>query len=603
MKLQNIIMPSIETYADTTLYFRSTGAVEYQLEREKLILSKNATLSFDTYFNGFSLGKWKTYSKIHNLYITLQFKGKIKVTLVQKETKEQVVKVQRLKEVTIESDGGEQIIAFGTLGNTGMCAVEIEAISISEIYGGYYWTDIKEEEIKFVKIALNICTFKREEFVRKNVSLLKNKIFNNSLHKELKKCLEIFIIDNAKTLEEAEFQDSYIHLFPNQNAGGAGGFTRGLLEIQRFAEEKQITHALLMDDDIFIEPESIFRTWTLLSLRKDCFEHAFVGGAMLRIDDKYLQVESGAIWNQGTLISRKSRLDLRNLESCLYNETEEKLDYSAWWYTTIPLEIVHDDNLPIPIFIRGDDVEYGLRMAKNIIMMNGICVWHEPFENKYSSAMFYYILRNRLIVNAIHGSPLAKEVFIQILSQQIREEVYLYRYKNAHLLLDGVEDYLKSIDWLKNQNGEILNKQAIAKGYQLQPIGETTKCFNYESYLLAKKESNSLSLFHKIIRRLSINGILLSTKKENRTIPLVGCKESSVYRVKHIVHYDALNQKGFITKKDKQMAQECLKRFKYVKKNIHQKYNLVNTEYQMRSKELTNKKFWIQYLGIQTDKD
>lgn len=34
--------------------------------------------------------------------------------------------------------------------------------------------------------------------------------------------------------------------------------------------------------------------------------------------------------------------------------------------------------------IRGDDIEYGLRNCKRLVTLNGICVWHEPFESKYS---------------------------------------------------------------------------------------------------------------------------------------------------------------------------------------------------------------------------
>ncbi len=67
-----------------------------------------------------------------------------------------------------------------------------------------------------------------------------------------------------------------------------------------------------------------------------------------------------------------------------------------------PMKIVTPENLPMPIFIRGDDLEYGLRNMKTLILMNGICVWHEPFENKYSSFLEYYIMRNQLIDNSFH---------------------------------------------------------------------------------------------------------------------------------------------------------------------------------------------------------
>lgn len=60
-----------------------------------------------------------------------------------------------------------------------------------------------------------------------------------------------------------------------------------------------ITHVLLMDDDIVIEPEALVKTYTLLTLLKDTYIDTFIGGAMLRLDRQYIQVESGAVWDAG----------------------------------------------------------------------------------------------------------------------------------------------------------------------------------------------------------------------------------------------------------------------------------------------------------------
>ena len=161
-----------------------------------------------------------------------------------------------------------------------------------------------------------------------------------------------------------------------------------------------------------IQPESIFITWRILTVLKPEFSDTYIGGAMLRLDKQWYQTESGALWNGGNLISRKVGLDLRDLDACLYNEFEEKCDFNAWWYCTIPMKFVNETNLPLPLFIRGDDVEYGLRNMKNLILMNGICVWHEPFEYKFSSSMYYYIFRNRLINNIILEIPYSYKQFL-----------------------------------------------------------------------------------------------------------------------------------------------------------------------------------------------
>lgn len=597
VKLQNIIFPSPDTCTIENLYFRRNGQTEYSWASNVILLKKNSALYFDTYFNGLSIGKWQKYTKIDDIYITLKFEGTLRITLLRKERIGNNVLTHYIKEEIVESQGEEITLKFEDAYRNGMYTIDLFSVSKTMFYGGYYWTEVKED-IPRIKLALDICTFKREHFVKSNMRAIQNKIFDSDIYVEFKECLEVYVIDNAQTLRKDDFQYNFVHIYPNKNVGGAGGFTRGLIEIKKASEEKGFTHALLMDDDIVLEPESIFRTWVLLSLLKDEYKDAFVGGAMLRLDHQNIQVESGSVWNQGELISRKCGLNLSDIEPCLYNEVEETVDYSAWWYTVLPLSVVRKDNLPLPIFIRGDDVEYGLRNARRIIFMNGICVWHEPFENKYSSTMYYYILRNRLIDNAIHGMAIPEKKFVRILRQWVMGEIYLYRYKNARLLLKGVSDYLKGIDWIKTQNGEEINREVLNQGYKLQYMEDVGALFDYGAYNASFMVPEKLSLTHRVIKNLTINGILLKPEKFNVVIPLIGAREICVYRAENVVHYDALTQKGFVTKRDQEEAKACVKQYKEVVGLLKQKYDQVNEEYKNRSKELMNLDFWNGYLEI-----
>lgn len=596
MKLQNIVFPSPETCTIEEMYMRRNGRVNFSWAESVIELKKNASIYLDTYFNGFSIGKWKKYTKIKNVYVTLQFSGKMRITLIQKERIGHEVLNHYIKEEIIESEGEEITLCFGEYLFSGILTIDLFAVSNTSFYGGYYWTNISEDEIETVKLAIDICTFRRESFVKKNINLIKKRIFETKKYDNFQENLEIFIIDNAQTLRKEDFCEKYIHIIPNKNVGGSGGFTRGLIEIKDSSRESGFTHALLMDDDIVIEPDSIFRSWSFLRLIKPEYKDAFIGGAMLRLDHQYIQVECGAVWNQGELLGRKSGLDLRGIEPCLYNEVEESLDYSAWWYTVLPLDIVKDDNLPLPIFIRGDDVEYGLRNARQIITMNGICVWHEPFENKYSSPMFYYILRNRLIDNAVHKISLPKKDFLRIVRQQVMGEIYLYRYKNARLLMQGIEDYLKGIGWFLQQKGDELHTKVINAGYKMQYIEDAGGYFDYGLYEKSFQEPVKTSLIHKVLKRLTINGIRLKPERQKAVIPLIGCKEVSVYRVEQVVNYDALTQKGFVTRRDVREAKECIAKLKKIKKLVRVHYDSVNEEYFNKRKELMDKGFWIRYL-------
>ena len=61
-----------------------------------------------------------------------------------------------------------------------------------------------------VKIALNICTYQREEYIYRNLSLLQSSYFFDWRKTEYYGKLHIFIVDNARQLKIRE--DDYTHL-------------------------------------------------------------------------------------------------------------------------------------------------------------------------------------------------------------------------------------------------------------------------------------------------------------------------------------------------------------------------------------------------------
>lgn len=157
---------------------------------------------------------------------------------------------------------------------------------------------------------------------------------------------------------------------------------------------------------------------------------------------------------------------MRQCECCLYNEREEKADYNAWWFCCFPISIVNSDNLPLPIFIRMDDIEYGLRNMRQLISMNGICVWHESFENKYAPYLEYYIARNQFITNAFHCKWYGTGHLIKKMLGKCVQEVKVCQYKRADLYLQGILDFLKGPEWLAAQDGEKLHTGIVCMGHR-----------------------------------------------------------------------------------------------------------------------------------------
>ena len=144
--------------------------------------------------------------------------------------------------------------------NLMLAGFEIHTHGICVVYGGEYDTEIDEEQVRHVSLHLCTTTFKKEDYILPNIQLLKDTVLagNDSLAKNL----WIHVVDNGRTLPVEELETEHVMVHPNLNVGGAGGFTRGMLEAMDHKEKP--THVLLMDDDVMILPESLIRTYNLL---------------------------------------------------------------------------------------------------------------------------------------------------------------------------------------------------------------------------------------------------------------------------------------------------------------------------------------------------
>jgi GT2 family glycosyltransferase len=605
MEIQKILFPQIGRCTEEELYFRLDSKfresqekvrTQFLYEKQRIDFEKQGKVWFDTYFNGLSIEKWVKYTNIDSVSLRLKISGKFRVFLINKEKVNVIVSEKIVAEYILESvEPQEFTVPYIDGSSKGMYTFVLEALKKdSTFYGGAYVSDIDKDKIKYTKIGIGICTFKREAFIEKNIKILNEAILENECS-PLHGHLEVFIADNGKSLDMERLKSDKIHIYPNRNLGGAGGFTRDIIEMSRNNDKYHITHTLLMDDDIVIEPEALVKTYMLLSLIKDEYKDAFIGGAMLRLDQQYRQVESGASWNGGNLNSLKSGLDLRFCEGCLYNETEEYTEFNAWWYCCFPIDIVRNDNLPLPIFIRGDDLEYGLRNMKKLILMNGICVWHEPFENKYSSFLEYYIMRNQLIDNSFHCEWYGKKQLKKTMFKHCIQEIMFYRYKNVDLYLQGIKDFLKGPQWLMEQDGEALHKKVMSEGYKGQNLDELPMGFSYPVYEASLRVNNTLKT--KIKRNLTFNGIILPAKGDS-IVSMSLVKSPQCYRKKRVMFYDEAAKKAFITERSLGKTVRYIAKTLSMLFEISLKLKKAQRAYREEGLKLRTLEFWKGYLEI-----
>lgn len=346
-------------------------------------LKKGEICGFTTYFNSFSLKKWKKYTTLETFTLALDVEGSFEVRFISVNEKGNT----DLLTETIESGPYEH--TFSAEETPGiLVGFSLKCLSEKGTLREGAWKGTFREW-KSKKIGVSICTFKREEDVRRTIHILK----------EIQKTsgwLDILVVDNGNTLPPAE--KDHFRLIYNRNFGGSGGFTRGLIE---YTEKRSVDYVLLMDDDIRLEPSVILRTHSLLSGLKEEYRDSFLSGAMLSLEEPTLQWENTAYWGKIRLHGYGKNFDLSHISKLAENERDlpRRNRYGAWWYCCIPLKRVQEIGYPLPVFIKGDDMEYGIRNHRELIHMNGIGVWHQSFASKVSDVANYYADRNMLIIN------------------------------------------------------------------------------------------------------------------------------------------------------------------------------------------------------------
>jgi len=592
MELQRILFPSAAICTNELLYYRADRAqINHLSAAGALCLRPDESISFDTYFNSFSIYKWKTYTKLTNLSLQLTVAGKCSVTLCHvRKINNRIVQ----HDIAVETLDAAQKSCFTLpfiLDETmGLYYFSIKAFDEKvQFFGGAYLCDIPEERCNPVNLAVGICTFRRELYIENNLRLLQNQVLENE-RSPLHGHLQIYISDNGQTLDLEKWNQPGIHLVHNKNTGGAGGFTRCMIEICDSRDEYGHSHILLMDDDILLDPAVAERTYCFLRLLRDEHQDAFLGGGMLHLDQKEIQREAADFYKESIQRAVKYDYNLTDLNFLIKNEVEDSINYFSWWYCCMPLSIITDENLPLPLFIKRDDIEYGLRNGRTFITLNGIGVWHEAFEYKRSSYLEYYYIRNTCIINAIHRPDFGRIQTAKLIMDYALKNIVLYRYSDARLQMMGIIDFCKGVDWFKQQDGAALNGLIMKCAYQKKPISELD-CVFVHGVLEGTIAKPELSKKHK----LTLLGWLLPAKG-TQLVSAVKPSPSAIYRKKRLLNYEDISGLAFETFKSYRLAFQSLWQLTKVLLLIFTRYPKAKREYAARWHELTNRSFWNHYL-------
>lgn len=595
-KLYSFIYPYKDFVKIEELYIHGTDYIINPYEEEIQIL-KGGNLHTCSYYNSFSLEKWTKYTELSSLILTLKAKGKFVLNInikyltagdyLDKTVFNQIYNFEEFKEIEID--------VSSALNHPGLLYFEMIALNDTCVFSSSSYRT--NQSFRLPNLGIVICTFKREPYIH---NFIKN--FNFS---PLKENILVFISDNGKTLEKQN--NERVFVFPNRNVGGAGGFTRGMIEIQAYnnkEREKKIDYVLLLDDDIVIDFNIFERLLSFLALRYPRYANYFLAGSMCSLDYPFLQYERYSSWRGNSFVQSCANYDLRDINTVVTNEREDHLNNcsSGWWFSCFSVKMISKNNYPFPCFFRGDDIEFTIRNGSNLITLNGINVWHEPFYKKYSIiSENYYLFRNTLVINSLYLNEIKCKNYIKYLFKRFVVSIITYDYKSAELLIMAWKDYCKGTAFFVETDSEELNKSLMKLNYQLEPLEEKIEEYrfddiNYEIY--NKSDKSKISSF---IRHITLNGFLIpKVFYKNFSFSNMGfaARYINFYCTKTVFNFDPFTRKGYFTQVNKFRAIKLLLKFFKQALYFSMNFNRIKGDYQQNFWKLQTEEFWQNYLDI-----
>lgn len=406
-----------------------------------IIVGRDTILSFDTYFGAFFERHWRANTRLGSLTLRVRVEGRCRLRLWRRsELGEWLV-----GEAAGDDDGvAEIVLPRETVSHRqhGVLCFDVTPLDQPIIFRGAEWISHVAESER-IGLAAVFCTFNREADIGRVLNTLAD------APEPLAALARVYVVNQGRPGLAAHPAVSAalprfgekLRIVEQANYGGAGGFTRGILEALR---DPGVTHVVLLDDDIRFEPESLARMAAFFALAARDMP---VGGHMLDLVQPTRLFEAGATiadynWS---FQPRHHMLDLRESQSLINLVDMQPVHYNGWWCFGVPLRLVREAGLPLPCFIRGDDMEYGLRLHQrgiHTVPVPGIAVWHEPFYLKLGGWQLYYETRNMLVAAALHFE-FGRMAVAERMIRHFLTHLLTFRYYSAALIVRGIRDFLR----------------------------------------------------------------------------------------------------------------------------------------------------------------
>lgn len=622
VKLANVLLSDSPQFVQTPVLLCHSDR-PFAKDGDGWRLDGAGSFDFTTFFNALSVGKWLQYSVATKFWLHLELRGAAcDLTLMRADSfsfdPEEIPNSAHTIDATEEWVSLDMELPSSP--RDVLEAFRLDTKGSVWLRNGYYYSEVEESQVRPVELALCTTTFKKEAYIEHNIGLVRQHILGSD--EPIARHFQMHVVDNGRTLDALGLTGDGVTVHPNDNVGGAGGFARGMIEAME--QTPRVTHVLLMDDDVTLSPESIMRTYNLLRLVNEAYKDAFVSGAMMSLNDPGLRWEDlGHVSFDGKfqMLKKPARMDY--LIDVVNNETyvnpyrlpgfeDREACYAAWWYCCIPMSQIEAHGLSLPIFVRGDDVEYSRRCNPRFMSMNGICIWHMAFDRRYNAAQERYQMTRNCLIDQFTTDIAPRTDFMAEFRRAFELDLKKFNYKDAELTLRGIEDFLKGPEWIMqpvaedafmaaNRDAEKLlpldqiKRQAAELGVDLDQITRWDVQRDFD------RRAGQNLMDYISIGGNRFTGIQLQ-KGKTVVIDAVGWAypAGKLHGAEHIIAIDMVGRRGIIRTVDRQRFHDLWERYRSDMREYNSKKDQLKAAYQEARPKMTTVAFWKHYLGLNT---
>jgi galactofuranosylgalactofuranosylrhamnosyl-N-acetylglucosaminyl-diphospho-decaprenol beta-1,5/1,6-galactofuranosyltransferase len=414
-----------------------------------VVVEPERRVGFATYFNAFPAGYWRRWTDFESVTLKVRARGHGNLIIYRSTSKGHVLRA-----------------TSGRIASGETTEMQFELTLQPFIDGGWYWFEIEAEESEVVleeaiwgfetdrlqtgRISIGITTFNRPDFcVAQLVQLARTPSVLDIIDR-------VIVVDQGtqKVRDHEDYEQAaealgdVLRVIEQPNLGGSGGFSRAMSEAAAAGESDYV---LLLDDDVVCELAGVLRAVAFADLASS---PTLVGGHMFSLYDRSVMHAYGEalarykwFWGPAPGTYHGHDFSRRTLRATKWLHRRIDVDYNGWWMCLIPTSVIREIGLSLPMFIKWDDAEFGLRAQAAgypTVSLPGVAVWHVPWTEKDDTLDWqaYFHERNRLVSALLHspyehGGRLVRESFENHVKRMMSMQ-----YSTGEIILQALQDVL-----------------------------------------------------------------------------------------------------------------------------------------------------------------